>query len=112
MAAIRSGEREQTIVVQDTLAPILLAPPNRVVESAVAASPADVEIGSAVAFDLADPEPISTSTAEQFPVNSRTKSVGPPPMPAATARTKSQWVTIKTPGTNTPPMVAELRRKP
>ncbi len=100
---------QQHIVVQDTLAPILLAPPNRVIESSTAPSPADVEIGSAVAFDLADPNPQINNTAPtSFSVDSRTEVHWTATDESGNTSEKSQWITVKTPGTNTPPTVQDV----
>jgi hypothetical protein len=100
---------QQTIIVQDTLAPIMLAPPNRVVESSSAQSPADVAIGTAVAFDLADPEPQIASTAPtSFPVDSRTEVQWTATDDSGNTSQKSQWITVKSPGTNTPPAVQDV----
>jgi Bacterial Ig domain/Domain of unknown function DUF11/NHL repeat len=99
---------QQTIVVQDTLPPIVLAPPNRVVESTTALTPADVGIGTAVAFDLADPEPLIESTAPSgFPVDSRTEVQWSATDGSGNGSQKTQWITVKTPGTNTPPSVQD-----
>ncbi len=98
---------QQHVVVQDTRPPILLAPPSRVVESSVPPAPAQVELGTAVAFDVADAEPLITSTAPtSFPVNARTEVVWTATDASGNSAQKSQWVTVKTPGTNTQPAVA------
>ena len=47
----------QTILVQDTQPPILLAPPSKVIEAASTTALADAKIGTAVAVDLADVQP-------------------------------------------------------
>ena len=99
---------EQHIVVQDTLPPILLAPPNRVVEATAPPSPADIEIGNAVVFDLADANPTIANTAPtSFPVDARTEVHWSATDASGNAASKSQWITVKTPGTNTPPTVAD-----
>lgn len=99
----------QTVVVEDTLAPILLAPPSRVIESSVAASLADVQVGSAVVFDLADPNPLlENNLPTSFPVDSRTEIAWTATDSAGNSDQKSQWVTVKTPGSNTPPSVTDV----
>lgn len=94
----------QTIIVEDTKAPILLAPPSRVVESVSAISSADFDLGTAVTFDLADPEVLVTHDAPvNFPANSRTEIIWEATDSSANMAEKSQWITVKAPGTNTPP---------
>ncbi len=100
---------QQNVVVQDTLAPILLAPPSRVIESTAPATPADVDLGTAVVFDLADANPTLTSTAPgSFAPNSRTEVRWTATDGAGNSASKSQWVTVKTPGSNTPPSVQNV----
>lgn len=100
---------QQNVVVQDTLAPILLAPPSRVIESNAPASPADVDLGTAVVFDLADANPALTSTAPgSFAPNSRTEVRWTATDGSGNSASKSQWVTVKTPGSNTPPSVQNV----
>ncbi|MGB8717228.1 MAG: Ig-like domain-containing protein [Rhodanobacteraceae bacterium] len=99
---------QQNIVVQDTLPPILLAPPSRVVEATTAQTPADVRIGNGVVFDLADPEPDIVNTAPtSFPVDSRTEVHWTATDDSGNSTEKSQWITVKTPGTNMPPSVTD-----
>ena len=97
----------QYIRVEDTLAPILLAPPNRVVEAdSPAETPRDFDVGTAVVFDLADPEVLIENTVPvEFPVNSRTAITWTATDDSGNQALKTQWVTVKAPGTNTPPMV-------
>lgn len=95
---------QQTITVRDTLEPILLAPPSRVVESSGPATPADIDIGSAVVFDLADPAPdIGSTVPASFPANSRTEIVWTATDHAGNSTRRSQWVTVKAPGSNRAP---------
>ena len=68
----------QTIVVEDTFAPSLLPPPNRLIVSPTAIPVGDVELGSPRLFDLADPF-LSVIEAElpisgEFAVNERTQT--------------------------------------
>ncbi len=99
----------QQIDVRDTRAPIILAPPSRVIESNTAPSPAQVDIGNAVVFDVADPNPLIDSTApNSFPVNSRTEVVWTATDASGNADSKSQWVTVKAPGSNRAPSVSSV----
>lgn len=99
----------QDITVEDTLTPILLAPPSRVVESNMAATTDDFDIGNAVVFDLADPDPeIENTIPVAFPANSRTEVIWRATDDSGNKSTKSQWITVKAPGANTPPSVSNL----
>lgn len=96
----------QTIRVEDTRPPILLAPPSRVIESDNVVSVEDVEIGSAVVFDVADPDPLlQHSNVTDFQPNTRTELVWTATDSSGNSQNKSQWVTVKTPGSNTAPLV-------
>ena len=100
---------QQTITVADTLAPILLAPPSQVIESSTPPLLGDVPIGSAAVFDLADPDPaLSSITPASFPVDARTEVQWTATDDSGNSSHKSQWITVKTPGTNTPPSVQNV----
>ena len=94
----------QNIVVQDTKAPILLAPPSRVIESDGPITTSQFDIGTAVVFDLADPEPVvQNNVPGNFPVDARTEIHWTAADGSGNIAERSQWITVKTPGTNTPP---------
>lgn len=99
----------QKIVVQDTRAPIILVPPARVIESNDPATQDDVDIGTAVVFDVADPSPALTNTAPTtFPVNSRTQVLWTATDSSGNSDSKPQWITVKAPGTNQAPLVQNV----
>ena len=96
----------QNITVQDTRAPIILVPPSRVIESASPATTDDFDIGTAVVFDVADPDPEVTNTVgDNFLPDTRTEVVWTATDSSGNSDSKSQWITVKTPGTNTAPTV-------
>ncbi len=91
----------QSIVVQDTMPPILLPPPGRVIESASAIA---VEPGNPGVFDLADVRPVITNDAPgSFSPNSRTLVTWTATDASGNGTSKNQWITVKTPGSNTTP---------
>ncbi|MEZ5473048.1 MAG: Ig-like domain-containing protein [Marinicella sp.] len=99
----------QFITVEDTRAPIILAPPSRVIESNVAATTNDFDIGTAVVFDVADPNPIIDNTVGNgFNPDTRTEVLWTATDSSGNSSSKSQWITVKTPGTNTAPTVTDL----
>ncbi len=99
----------QNVLVQDTRAPIILAPPSRVIEADVAPGVEQVDIGAALVFDVADPDPVISNTAPTaFAVNSRTEVLWTATDSSNNQSTKSQWVTIKAPGTNNAPSVDDV----
>ncbi len=103
-----SGVRSvvQNITVEDTRAPIILAPPSRVIESDVAATTDDFDVGTAVVFDVADPNPtIQNTIGNGFNPDTRTEVVWTATDSSGNSDSKSQWITVKTPGTNTAPTV-------
>ncbi|WP_223789420.1 Ig-like domain-containing protein [Marinicella meishanensis] len=99
----------QRITVEDTRPPILLAPPSRVIESSVTATTDDFDVGSAVVFDVADPNPVVTNTIDDgFDPDTRTAITWTATDSSGNADSKIQWVTVKTPGTNTAPQVNDV----
>ncbi len=99
----------QSITVEDTRPPILLAPPSRVIESNVTASSNDFDIGTAVVFDVADPNPVISNTiGSGFDPDTRTEVVWTATDGSGNSASKTQWITVKTPGTNTAPQVNNL----
>ncbi|MEM9300614.1 MAG: Ig-like domain-containing protein [Pseudomonadota bacterium] len=96
----------QNVLVQDTRPPILLVPPSRVFESTDPPEPAAVDIGTAVVFDVADPDPeVANTSPAAFPVNARTEVIWTAIDSSGNSDTRSQWITVKAPGSNTPPRV-------
>lgn len=94
----------QRVVVQDTLPPILLTPPGRVVESDVATA---LDIGRASVFDLADVRPsIANDAPTSFQPNTRTLVTWQAEDASGNATSKNQWITLKTPGSNTAPIAS------
>lgn len=95
-------EVTQTIRVEDTQPPLLLAPPSRVIESNVAVS--NPEIGDAVAVDLADVQPVIANNAPaSFPVNERVAVTWTATDASGNAAEASQLVTVKAVGFNNAP---------
>lgn len=99
----------QSITVEDTRPPILLAPPSRVIESSVTATTDDFDVGSAVVFDVADPNPqVSNTMGSGFEPDTRTAITWTATDSSGNSDSKTQWVTVKTPGTNTAPQVTDV----
>ena len=95
-------QRQQQVIVEDTLPPIILPPAGRIVESATSAG---VSLGRAAVFDLADVRPTILSNApEIFAPDSRTRVTWSATDSSGNSSSRSQWVTVKTPGTNTDPL--------
>ncbi|MEO1574376.1 MAG: hypothetical protein AAFU65_05380, partial [Pseudomonadota bacterium] len=93
----------QQIVVQDTLPPILNTPPGRVVESAAATTP--VALGNAAVFDLADVNVSVTNDAPAtFARDTREEITWTATDGSGNTTERSQWITVKTPGSNTAPV--------
>ena len=105
----------QTIVIEDTQAPIMVPPPGRVIEvdpngpEADGLSAADIELGSPRVVDLADPMPVVASNAPSFfPLDARTSVVWSATDQSQNLATATQLITVKTLGTNTAPSVTDL----
>jgi hypothetical protein len=97
------------ITVADTRPPILLAPPSRVIESASPASTSDFDIGTALVFDLADPEPELANTAPtEFPVDERREVRWTATDASGNQAVKSQWITVKRPNSNNAPTASNV----
>ncbi|MEL7296186.1 MAG: hypothetical protein AAGJ86_00925, partial [Pseudomonadota bacterium] len=96
-----SEEFVQRVIVQDTLPPIVLAPPARIVESSTATA---VDIGRPAVFDLADVRPTIVNDAPGiFEPDTRTLVSWTAEDASGNTTTRNQWVTLKTPGSNTQP---------
>ena len=92
----------QTVTVQDTLPPILLPPPGRVIESDEEIS---VDIGQAAVFDLADVRPVVSDDAPDiFSPDTRTLVTWSAVDASGNSTSKNQWITLKTPGSNVAPV--------
>lgn len=100
------AEAQQTIRIVDTWPPLLLAPPSKVLETAdPGVSQAAAEIGFAVAVDLADPMPTIVHDAPaSFPKDTRTRVTWSATDASLNQTQKTQWITVKSEGTNTPPV--------
>ena len=95
----------QTIIVQDTQPPLLLAPPSKVIEATTDLTRAEADIGNAVAVDLADVQPaIANNAPAQFPLDQRTAVQWTATDKSGNAAQESQLITVKTTGTNTQPV--------
>ncbi len=96
----------QTVIVADRQPPIILAPPGKVVESAAPLSLADAEVGEPAVVDLVDVAPVVANDAPAvFPVNRRTRIAWTATDGSGNEASATQQVTIKTPGTNTAPVI-------
>ncbi|MEZ5558723.1 MAG: Ig-like domain-containing protein [Pseudomonadales bacterium] len=105
----------QTILVEDTQAPIMVTPPGRVIEvdpagpNGTGLSDADIVLGTPRVVDLADPAPSVFSDAPAFfPVDSRTPVLWTAQDHSDNASTGTQLITVKTLGTNTAPVVQDI----
>lgn len=103
-----SPSATQTILVRDTQPPLLLAPPSKVIESAVNLGLTEAAIGSAVAVDLADVQPtIINDAPTEFTVDRRTRIEWTATDLSGNSAKASQQITVKTPGTNSVPVATD-----
>ena len=100
----------QTIFVEDTQAPILVPPPGLVIESDTAIDVNDYPLGQPLVVDLADLHPDvdksilgGLSTVDPGFRTVVTWSATDDGVPTPNTSTGDQLVTVKTPGSNTPP---------
>ena len=94
----------QTVVVADTQAPIMIPPPGKVIESSTALTDQEVMLGVPRVVDLADSQPsVNSNAPASFPVDSRTEVVWQTTDASNNSSSGTQWITIKTPGTNNAP---------
>ena len=97
-----TAEFVQQVLVQDTLPPIVVPPPGRVVESTAVSA---VDIGRPAVFDLADVRPTVTSDAPAtYAPDTRTLVTWTATDASDNSTSANQWVTLKAPGTNTAPV--------
>jgi len=95
------GTFTQQVLVQDTLPPIVVPPPGKVVEASVGSA---IDIGRPAVFDLADVRPTIVSDAPaSYAPDSRTLVTWSATDASGNSTSANQWVTIKEPGTNTAP---------
>jgi len=103
----------QSVVIEDTQAPILIAPPSRVIE-VPAIDPgleaSEVILGTPRVVDLADPDPsISNNGPAFYPINSRSPIQWTATDDSGNAGQAEQLITIKAEGSNTPPTVVDVQ---
>ena len=93
----------QTITVQDTLPPLLNAPSGEVVVSDQPTT--TVALGEPAVFDLADVRVnIANDAPASFARDTRTQVTWTATDSSNNQTTKHQWITVKSPGTNTAPV--------
>ena len=112
---VNTVTKTQTIRVRDTQAPIMVAPPGKVIEVPAGVNSlnaAEVDLGVPRVVDLADPMPsIQVNAPASYPVNSRTPvvwSASDHSSPTPNTTSKTQLITVKRAGTNTAPTVTNL----
>ena len=104
-----SDEVIQTVIVEDTQAPILVAPPGRVIEAPTGLNADEVILGAPRVVDLADPAPaVSHDGPAFYPLNSRSPITWTATDASGNSSQADQLITIKAPGTNTAPMVTNV----
>ncbi|MCB1670704.1 MAG: hypothetical protein KDI29_06265 [Pseudomonadales bacterium] len=101
-----SATLQQTIVVEDSQAPIMVPPAGRVIESPGAGlNREEIDLGVPLVVDLADSKPlVSNDSPVYFPVNSRTEVIWRAVDFSGNMTDRSQLITVKQPGTNTAPV--------
>lgn len=104
----------QTIIVEDTQAPIMITPPGKVIEidpaQASAVDALTVQLGVPRVVDLADPTPrIFSDAPDTFPLNSRTPVVWTTEDASGNVSMGNQLITVKPLGTNTAPTVFDAQ---
>ncbi|WP_376693038.1 Ig-like domain-containing protein [Wenzhouxiangella sp. EGI_FJ10409] len=104
-----SNSLVQQVVVEDTQAPILVAPPGRVIEVPVAdpgLDAASVMLGAPRVVDLADPAPQTDNDGPAFyPIDSRSPITWTATDQSGNFSQADQLITIKAAGSNTAPVV-------
>ena len=97
------------ITVEDTQAPLIVAPPSRVVEIPASESGIDADtlmLGKPQVVDLADSSPtVSNDGPAFYPIDSRADVVWSAADDSGNTGTATQFITVKTEGTNTTPTV-------
>jgi hypothetical protein len=102
---------QQYYLVKDTQPPILVAPPGKVIVSSdETVDPSALDLGKALVIDLADPAPTVTNDAPAlFRKDSRLRISWTATDLSGNSVSRPQWITAKSPYTNTPPSVAAAR---
>jgi hypothetical protein len=102
----------QIVTVEDTQAPILVPPPGLVIESATDIDLATQPLGQPLVVDLADLHPDVTSSTPNasglVDPDTRTLVTWTATDDSGNASMRDQLVTVKTPGTNTAPVVGDV----
>ena len=99
---------QQTYLVKDTRPPILVAPAGLVIESSEqTVDPSALELGRPLVIDLADPQPtVANDAPPSFDINSRIAINWTATDASGNENSKPQWISAKSPNTNTVPTVA------
>lgn len=93
---------QQRVRVQDTLPPILLPPPGKVIDTT--ATTISTDVGRPGVFDLADVRVNITDDAPaSYARNTRTRITWTATDASGNRAVESQWITVKQAGTNTVP---------
>ena len=101
-----SIDQVQHVIVEDTQAPILVAPPGRVIEAPTGLNADEVILGAPRVVDLADPAPaVSHDGPAFYSLNSRSPITWTATDASGNSSQADQLITIKAPGTNTAPTV-------
>ncbi|NBB92850.1 MAG: hypothetical protein GVY32_06765 [Gammaproteobacteria bacterium] len=107
-----SNSLVQQVVVEDTQAPILVAPPSRVIEVPATHPGLDADtimLGTPRVVDLADPAPLIENDGPAFyPIDSRSPIIWTATDQSDNASQADQLITIKAAGSNTAPMVNDV----
>ncbi|TVS10290.1 MAG: hypothetical protein EA419_11010, partial [Wenzhouxiangella sp.] len=99
----------QQVIVEDTQPPILVAPPGRVIEAPSGLNADEVSLGVPRVVDLADPAPAVEHDGPSFyQLNSRSPITWTATDASGNSSQAEQLITIKAPGTNTPPVVTDV----
>ncbi len=101
----------QLVTVEDTQAPIMVAPPGRVLETKGSGIKANsVRLGVPRVVDLADPAPrVLRKGPSFFGVDKRSKVTWTTKDASGNKTRATQWITVKKKGTNRPPRIQDAR---
>ncbi|MEZ5559752.1 MAG: Ig-like domain-containing protein [Pseudomonadales bacterium] len=102
---VNSAQVTIQVLVEDTQPPIIVPPPAIVVESTDPLSIADQALGAPLVVDLGDLSPAVSNSAptDSVPVNQRVVVTWTAVDESGNTSSADQLVTVKEPGTNTPP---------
>jgi len=102
----------QQVMIEDTQAPILVAPPSRVIEVPAVDPGLDADqvmLGAARVVDLADPNPaISNDGPAFYPIDSRSAITWTATDASGNSSMDDQLITVKAEGANTAPTVSDV----